>query len=279
MTAEYYDHRREPSRFFTDDDLHLLNFRERLEVERLLAQVHKKVRRTSVPHAKIFNSLAQDIATHSPTTQGRRVFDAINVEFFEFASHNLAELVGELSCGPEGERWPPEFFQLLYRRCSDPLVIVVALVANRRPLERIARFVDPRGHSEEAMVELIAEATSMLIAEQWDEELFTHLALNTRRRVRSLTRHFERECELDAVHDRAAVDVESTLIADDLLAEWTKLGIVTEFESLLIRRTRINGESLRDMAEELAVPYKTLQSQRLRAEKLLAGHLRRQSGA
>jgi hypothetical protein len=277
MSAEHFDG--ETSHFIVDPDAHEFTRRQRHEIERQLSGTWKKVRRNAPAHARLFDLLVADLAARSRTSEGRSVFNAINLEFFDSTSFDLASFANELSTGPQGERCTPLFFQALYARCSDPLVIQLALVAHRRAFERIVHFIDPSGRNEDAVAELFAQATAMMVAGQWSENFLAELTVATRRQVRHQSRHASHEIELSENVDVVTAEANGTLFSDDLLASWVICGIISEFDAEVINCTRVHGESLRDLANELCVPYKTLQSQRLRAERAVAGYLRRKEPA
>jgi DNA-directed RNA polymerase specialized sigma24 family protein len=131
---------------------------------------------------------------------------------------------------------------------------------------------------DEAVYDLISELHALYgTGKVRLEPLLSELRLSVRRIVDRRKRAAKRVSS-DEVQDEIADSDPESDPADGamvLLADALRAKVIDEREHALVVLTVIQEISLRDLAEQLCVPYRTLQSQHLRAKKKLAGYLRR----
>ena len=252
---------------------------EALQIERELVGHRTKRRRRvrAVPacHAQALDLVAQELIVVANTSVGRRTFRWLEDEEFPLRdASNLAEWAQVLDIGPEGER--RDFaLDLVLRHAKDRRELgLVVIVALRPVLERIVTLVDRYGADEEVSLDLLADLWELMAR---DGQLVEPMLAELRRLVRhgARARKLRRDRteawsdDLD-VAERGADPAE---IISDHLAQLVRRGVISKDDAEVLVRTEVLGERLAEVAAERGVPYKTLQSQRLRMTKVAARHL------
>jgi hypothetical protein len=258
------------------DDYATLDKRSRLEIERQIEGQWKTVRPPSAAHNRPLSLLRASLRADSSTREGRRLFERANMAGFGFRATTLAELAEETAVGPECEGLSAAYFAAAVQVSPTSIGRTFALVGIHRPLLRVARLCDPAGRDEEVMGEAITAALEMLDEGLWHggrREFMKELGSRTRDQVRYRRHDGVHEDELTEETNPAMPSADPAETISDLVAWLCSQGVVSDLEAELMVRTHIWGERLDDVAHELGVPYRTLQSQRLRAEERCAGYL------
>jgi hypothetical protein len=254
--------------------------KQRRDIERQIDGRPRQVKKTSPLHKACLDQIAHELAVISPTSRGRRAFDAFRFDLVtEFTCSNLVELATKLRCGPEGEFPSVGFLWLLHEAHERPEYALAVLVALRPALERILTFLDPSGRDEDAGADLLAAFYGLLPIENYEPRVFLlELQKTARRDVRHRATLRERDAQCDGELDLnvSGTDDDFGHDLERLVDRLVRDGVVSIEDAELVVRSLADNEGLRDLALERGVPYKTLQSQRLRCENVIRGYLRRE---
>ena len=244
------------------------------ELERLRAELDhyrriepRRRRRLPQRQAAPFEQVATELELRSKTRSGRATLELLSSYDFAHTELGCLRAVAErLDVGPAGERRGFELDGLLRLTTADPNVVLMVIVALRPALERIVVLVRARRDDDEVVPELLGELCEQLSSGPRPvPELLQGLQVSLRRLVRQRAAAAERQVEVDeevVLVDRSSGPGD---VVDDLLETVVARGVITQGEAQLIVRSTVCGESLQDLAQELHLPYRTLQSRRLRA--------------
>ncbi len=264
-----------------DYDESQFSAKQRREIERQIDGRPRQVKRLSTLQRTTFDQVDRELAVVAQTTLGRRAFEVVRFDLMsEFSCTNLQELAQKLRCGPEGECYSLGFFWLLSVAHERPEFALCAAVTLRPALERIVTLVDPSGRDEDIVSDLLtAFYRSLPITTFKTRDYLVTLQKGVRREVRRRVAQRKRDSVVDAQLDPETPESFDNPGSDlfGVIEEVRALGLLTHEEIELIVCTHVDGVSLHDLAIERNVPYKTLQSQRRRAESVLRGHLSRQA--
>ena len=255
--------------------------RDRQEIERQIDGRHRRTHKPFAVHLAPLELITHELHVVSRTSLGRRAFDGVTWDAIDTSGcSNLEELAAKLRCGPEGEGRDISLPALLHISHQCRPLALTAFVAMRPALERMLSLIDPRGRDEEAGEDLVREFFVMVgpsspLLHEFLIELHRRTRASVRRRRRKRERDREREVELEAPHLELVSGGDPADSTGDVLARLVACGVVSHDDAELLVRTHVLGQSLLALACERDVPYRTLQSQRLRAEAAIRGHLRR----
>jgi len=255
--------------------------RDRSEIERQMDGRHRRAHKSFAVHLAPLELVTHELRVVARTSVGLRAFESISWEAIDTSGcSNLVELAAKLRCGPEGEGRDISLPALLHISHQCRPLALTAFVAMRPALERTLSLIDPRGGDEEAGEDLVREFFVMVgpsspLLHEFLTELHRRTRASVRRRRRKRERDREREVELETPHLDLVSGGDPADSTGDVLARLVACGVVSHDDAELLVRTHVLGESLSVIALESHVPYRTLQSQRLRAEAAIRGHLRR----
>jgi hypothetical protein len=254
--------------------------KERREIERQLDGRPRQVKRLSTLHRSALDQVERELAVVSRTTLGRQAFDAVRFDLItEFSCSDLEELALKLRCGPEGECYSLGFFWLLSVAHERREFALCAAVALRTAFERIVTLSDRSGRDEDLVFDLLdAFYRSLPITTFETRDYLVTLREEVRRDVLRRKARRKKDSVVDAqVDPEAPKNVEAPPFdLRTVMAHVLQEGLLTHDEIKLILHTHVDGEKLHDLALERNLPYKTLQSQRRRAELILRGFLSRE---
>jgi len=238
------------------------------------------VKKLSALQSAQLDEVEHELRVVAGTTKGRRAFDGFRWDLAtQLSCANLYELAQNLRCGPEGECRSLGFYWLLMNYHESQELTLVALVALRPALERLLSLIDPSGRDEDVVADLLAAFAGLPVIEEIDVPAFlADLQRVGRRgiRHRAVFRAHDIVNDSDVDLNVGELPKELGIDAEALIDTLLRNGVLSCDDAEVLLRSHISGESLRDLARERHVPYKTLQSQRLRCEKALRGHLRRE---
>ena len=261
-------------------DPSLFSEKQRREIERQIDGRPRRVKSVAPRHRAFLDQIDQELAVTSRTTLARRAFDAVCFDLMDdFSGTNLAELAQSLRCGPEGEYPCWGFLWLLKCAHERREFALCAAVALRPAFERILNLVDPAGRDEDAAADLLAAFYNSLPITTFDTDKYLVTLQNeVRRSVRRRNEQQRRDSVLAGEVDPDTTDESESPPFDleTVIERVVREFVLTVAETELIVRTQVDSESLRELCIERNVPYKTLQSQRLRAEKTQRGYLSRE---
>jgi hypothetical protein len=263
-----------------DYDESQFSVKERREIERQIDGRPRRVKRLSTLHRSALDQVTHELAVVAHTTLGRRAFDAVRFDLItEFSCSNLEELSQQLRCGPEGECYSLGLFWLLSVAHERREFALCAAVALRPAFERIVTLSDPSGRDEDLVCDLLAAFYGSLpITTHNTREYLIHLHNEVRSEVRRRKALTKRDSVVDTQIDPETPERREVPTFDlrTVIAEVVRQGLLTNDEIELVVRTQVDGEKLHDLAVERNILYKTLQSQRRRAELVLRGFLSRE---
>lgn len=269
MTFEYDPHEYDP-RMFTA--------KERREIERQIDGRPRRVKRLHSVHSGPLDLVDRELEIVAATSAGRRAFDGFRFDLVRATDcQNLSQLARHLRCGPEGEMTSIGHVWALHHADESRELALVGLAALRPALERSLTLLDPHGLDEFAAGDLIAEFY-LAIPMNTDHlnEFVAGIHRAARVGVRRRQRERTREVQLDDDYDAPSPDSDPAEIVGDLMGRLVESNVITHREAELLTRTRVYDEDLKVLAREWRVPYKTLQGQRWRCERRVAGFLRRE---
>jgi hypothetical protein len=254
--------------------------KERREIERQLDGRPRQVKRLSSLHRNALDQVERERAVVSRTTLGRHAFDAVRFDLItEFSCSNLEELAVQLRCGPEGECYSLGFFWLLSVAHERREFALCAAVALRTAFERIVTLSDRSGRDEDLVFDLLgAFYRSLPITTFEPREYLVTLREEVRRDVLRRKARRKKYSVVDAQLDIETPERFEAPPFDlrSVMAHVLQEGLLTHDEINLVLHTHVDGEKLHALALERNLPYKTLQSQRRRAELILRGYLSRE---
>ncbi len=255
--------------------------RDRREIERQIDGRPRRVRRGYDMHTRPLDLLERELDAVARTTLGRRAFDGLPWEIINAPHcHNLAELARSQQCGPEGENaYVGIAFALRFSK-TNPMLELFALVSMRPALARILSLVDPHGRHYDAAAVLVGEFHALVPQSGLEQREFVEdLRRATRRVLRREELRTTRTAPLDPDYDEIEIDSDPAETTGDVLARLVRSGYLSQRDGEILVRSHVRNEDLSALAEERGVSYRTLQSQRLRAEKAAQVYLLREANS
>ena len=268
----------------SDLRLDLLSRRARFHVERAMDGLPRKTRRLAKVHQASFERFDAQLRSRARGAAARAAFAALPAILHELCpATDLYDLATTYHCGPDGERHALPLQVVLHSATESPTMMLCAVVMLRPGLEHVVSLLDPLGADEGAVDVLLGELCHLLPTNDDDvPALLRSLTSRTRRHTRPHTQRSSvgvTSSPLDDALEVPAPSADPAEIVGDLLVRLLAAGVLSDAEAELLVRTHVLGESLRDIADEMGVPYKTLQGQRWRCEQRCAGFLTREGRA
>jgi hypothetical protein len=249
------------------------------EIERQEEGLPRRALPTNPAHNRVLDSLAQDLALTSQSSKGRRILRGLEADAVDtLGCETLSELADRIQVGPEGEADTIALDHIAWVMGEDPDRRLLVTVALRPALNRILSLASAKAPDDEAVYDLIAELHALYgSGEVRLEPLLIELRLSVRRIVDRRRRAARRVTSAEVPDEIVDPDPESdpSSSAMVLLDDALRAQVIDEREHALVVLALVEQRSLQELSGELDAPYRTLQSQLLRAKKKLAGHLRR----
>ena len=268
----------------SDLRLDLLSRQARFHVERAMDGLPRKTRRLAKVHQASFERFDAQLRSRACGAAARAAFAALPAILHELCpATDLYDLATTYHCGPDGERHALPLQVVLHSATESPTMMLCAMVMLRPGLEHVVSLLDPLGADDGAVDVLLGELCHLLPTSDDDvPALLRSLTSRTRRHTRPHTQRSSvgvTSSPLDDALEVPAPSADPAEIVGDLLLRLLEAGVLSDAEAELLVRTHVLGENLKDIADEVGVPYKTLQGQRWRCEQRCAGFLTREGRA
>jgi DNA-directed RNA polymerase specialized sigma24 family protein len=245
------------------------------ELERYRGNAPRRRRTLSALQSGTFDMVARELALVSRGPSGRRTLELLtSLEFAHTGLRDLRAIAERVQVGSEGERSGFEMDGLVRLAKLDPNAVLMTIVALRPALERIVVFARPRRDNEDVVPELIAQLCEQLHGPPKPvPAILGELKASLRSSVRHEATIAARNIDIDDVSEPVDPAPGPDEVTRDLLAWMVGEGVISEDDAKVVAWSVVGGESLHSLADELQIPYRTIQSRRLRAIAAMRQHL------